>query len=71
MKPDRDWDVVLIWTLATVAGLVIGIVSILTLVTGLALGEVRRRCLGSLAVLRSEPAAGSRNGSSCASTLVV
>jgi hypothetical protein len=38
MKPDRSWNVVVLWTVATVVGLVIGILSILTLVTGLALG---------------------------------
>src|SRR5918997_4887501 len=37
MKPDRYRNIVLLWTLATVAGVVVGMLSILTFVAGLAL----------------------------------
>ena len=48
MKPDRYWNVVLLWTLATVTGLVLGILSILTLVTGLALGGSATALVGMI-----------------------
>ncbi len=46
MKSDRYWNVVVLWTLATVAGVVFGILSILTLVTGLALRAISTTLVG-------------------------
>lgn len=48
MKPDRYWNVVMLWTLATVAGVVVGFLSILTLVTGLALGGTSPALVGTV-----------------------
>ena len=42
----QQWNIILLWLFATLVGLVGGSLSILTLVTGFALGEHRGRWLG-------------------------
>jgi hypothetical protein len=46
MRHHRPWDIIVAWVLATVAGVVVGILSVLTLVTGFALAGASTLLVG-------------------------